>query len=113
MLTSTAVRARQTAERVCRHSGYERPIRTLPGLYLAEPGTILALVHGLGEGPERVMCVGHNPGLEDLASMLAGRHERLPTAGLAVFELDVPSWSDAFEAGSVRRFEVLRVKELA
>ena len=112
VLASSARRAQQTAERVCRRAGYEGPVRTLPGLYLAEPGAVLACLRGLGEDPERVMCVGHNPGLEEFASTLAGRHERLPTAALAVFELDIPAWNEAFQPGSVRRFEVFRVKEL-
>jgi phosphohistidine phosphatase len=48
------------------------------------------------------MIVGHNPGLQALAQELVGGGaeedlealaEKLPTAGLAVIELDVASWA--------------------
>ena len=50
ILTSSAVRAQETVQRVCRHSDYQGAVRPLPGLYLAEPAAVLAHLHGLGDG---------------------------------------------------------------
>jgi phosphohistidine phosphatase len=59
----------------------------------------------LRQVPRRVrhaMIVGHNPGLQALALALAGTGadddlkalaQKLPTAGLAVIELDAASWA--------------------
>ena len=68
-----------------------------------------------------VMLVGHNPGMEDLACALAGSGpeaelaslaRKYPTAGLAVIDLDVESWSDVEPgAGVLRRF--IRPKDLS
>ena len=41
------------------------------------------------------MIVGHNPGLMDFASWLASKPLEMPTAGVAVFEADGESWSEA------------------
>ena len=41
-----------------------------------------------------VALVAHNPGMEDLASSLAGRYVAMPTSALAVLDVDGP-WADA------------------
>ena len=49
-------------------------------LYLADANTMLTRLHRLDAKVRCVMLVGHNPGIEDLASLLAGsgdaRHAR-------------------------------------
>ena len=53
--------------------------------------------------PKRLMLVGHNPGMHELAITLAGSGDaagraalggNLPTAGLAVFDFGIDDWSD-------------------
>jgi phosphohistidine phosphatase len=66
-------------------------------LYNAEPETILALVEGKGAACGAVMVVAHNPGLHQLALMLAQRcqdgldrarlNAGFPTAAAAAFDL--------------------------
>jgi phosphohistidine phosphatase SixA len=41
------------------------------------------------------MLVGHNPGCEDLTTLLTGDSPAYPTAALGTIRLDVESWSDA------------------
>ena len=67
-------------------------------IYLATADTLLALLKGLPEDAQHVVVVGHNPGLEELASGLCGSTPedafvRMPTAALAHVEIDVPHWS--------------------
>jgi phosphohistidine phosphatase len=40
-----------------------------------------------------VVLVGHNPGLENLVTLLTDRPIRLPTAALAVIELPAAPWA--------------------
>jgi phosphohistidine phosphatase len=103
VLTSTAVRARSTAELVMYHGRFAVPLRAEHALYLADPQQILAVVRTSGGAHRRVLLVAHNPGLEELVQQLA-RHsppgvgaaadDGFPTAGLAICEWP-GAWADA------------------
>jgi phosphohistidine phosphatase len=122
MLISTSARTSQTADLVLREMNAKADYRET--LYLAEAGKILSLVQGAPQSAESVMVVGHNPGLEDLASLLARepvrhkeRHrrdvleEKFPTAALAVLDFDVEKWRDICPGeGKLRDF--VRPKDL-
>lgn len=103
ILSSTALRARETVERAVRL--WPRAVETHyeKGLYLAPPHKILQRIHKTPDGVTRLLMVGHNPGYEALACELAGHgdpdaieriHEKFPTAGLAVIGFDVVHWRD-------------------
>jgi len=95
IVSSTACRARKTAETVAASSHYRGEIRFDEGLYLAGPRTIVELVRELPDASSaRVMLVGHNPGLEELIRNLTGEGEPFPTAALAQIELPIDSWSE-------------------
>jgi len=94
IVSSTARRARRTAEEVARHAGCEGVVQLDRRLYLASPDEIVDVVRGVAGSARRVMVVGHNPGLEDLVARLAGRHETLPTAALAALRLSIRSWAE-------------------
>lgn len=96
IVSSTAVRARTTAEAAAKACGYEGTIELIDELYLATAGELLTQAQTRPTEPNealtRVMLVGHNPGMEDLVKLLSGQRERFPTAALAVFELRIDSW---------------------
>ena len=113
ILSSTAVRARQTAEAVAHSSSYEGPIELLDSLYLAPPGKLLGEVSTrTPDSVVRVLVVGHNPGLEDLVEILSGTRHAFPTGALAVFELGIDRWK-ALELGiEAKLSKIYRPKEL-
>ena len=94
IVSSTAKRARWTADEVARHSGYEGAVQLERRLYLASPDEIVDVVRAVAGAARRVLVVGHNPGLEDLVARLAGRPETLPTAALAEIHLSIRAWKD-------------------
>jgi phosphohistidine phosphatase len=107
ILCSTAKRARQTLEIVLRRLGADLPTRFADGLYLATPAALLACL-GKGGGGQRVMIVGHNPGMHRLAVTLAQRGDgkslralaaKFPTAALAVLTFEAPGWSKIAQGG--------------
>ncbi len=49
-------------------------------LYLATATQLLSVLHGVPETVRSVLLIGHNPGLHELAVMLAGRPTRPPAA---------------------------------
>lgn len=93
IVSSTAVRARTTADRVADRSGCGGVVRLDRRLYLARPETIASVAGGLGGGAARLLVVGHNPGLEELVARLTGAAEILPTAALAQVRLPIDAWS--------------------
>jgi phosphohistidine phosphatase len=44
------------------------------------------------ESADSLMLVGHNPGMEELLSLLTGEGRAMPTAALACVALDVEKW---------------------
>jgi len=120
VLVSTAVRARQTWE-IARDAmkdavrARQPRVELLDELYGAEPTQLLRLIR-LAEvtNPARLMLIGHNPGMHELALMLAGSgnaaakkslEDNLPTAGLAILDFAVDDWSEvAFRRGELVRF---------
>ena len=107
ILSSNALRARQTAQRVARACRCERSVADLAELYLAEPDAYITALKRVAGDAERVLVVGHNPGLEALALLLTGTPVSLPTAGLAVCALPISNFSELSLAvtGELSRFE--------
>jgi phosphohistidine phosphatase len=108
-LVSSARRAVQTWEALCRGAGWELAPELSQALYAAEPDTALDLVRESGDAGTLAL-VGHNPTLGSLAQLLDdGEGEQEPgtalaTAGfpagaVAVFEHD-GAWPDLTWAGA-------------
>ena len=97
ILSSTAKRARNTAKLVAEACNYQGEIRLEHDLYHAGPMGYIRVLRELDDGYQRVMMIGHNPGLEVLLEVLSGASEWLPTAALAQVQLPVDTWSDVRE----------------
>ncbi len=112
ILSSTAVRARDTAKAVAKASSYEGPVELLESLYLATAGRILSEAQSrTPDSVGRLLLVGHNPGMEDLVEILSEKREAFPTAALAVFEIEIDRWK-ALELGvGAKLLKVYRPKE--
>ena len=112
IVASPARRVIETLEEVASAYGPLEP-RFDERIYLAATDTLLQIVRESGDAAERLLLVGHNPGLEMLALKLtrgAGRlrgevEVKYPTATLAEIGFDVARWADVRDgAGSLTRF---------
>lgn len=92
ILTSPARRAVDTADSVADQSRYKGEVKVCDELYLAAPDAIIQVLQSLDGPYERVLVVGHNPGLEELLEKLTGKAEALPTAAVAQVALPVQAW---------------------
>ena len=101
ILSSTARRTRETISAVLAAFAEAPPVRYEDGLYLAEAPAILARLSRLDATVGTVLLVGHNPGLEDAARLLAGTggmearmalSRGMPPAGLATIAFDAEDW---------------------
>jgi phosphohistidine phosphatase len=118
VLVSHAVRAFETWEiawEAMKELAPEPQVELMPELYGADPSQLLQIVRSASEtDPQRLMLVGHNPGMHELALTLAGSGDaagrkaladNLPTSGLAIFDFAVDDWEDvAFRRGRLVQF---------
>lgn len=94
ILSSTAVRARQTVEAVTSKMNFKGEVQYLEKFYLAEMETILAELSVLPDEIDKAMVIGHNPGLESLVQVLGHKVEALTTSSVAYIKLPIKHWKD-------------------
>jgi phosphohistidine phosphatase len=118
VLVSPAARAHQTWEiawAAMKDSAPQPEVELLPELYGAYPSQLLQTIRmASATDPQRLMVVGHNPGMHELALALAGSGDaaglralahNLPTSGLAIFDFAVDDWAEvAFRRGRLVLF---------
>jgi phosphohistidine phosphatase len=117
VLVSHAVRAHQTWEIAWEAMEDRVPapqVEILPELYGADAAQLRQTIREQSAAdPKRLMLVGHNPGMHELALALAGSGDagrkaladNLPTSGLAVFDFAIDDWGDvAFRRGRLVLF---------
>ncbi|WP_407118431.1 SixA phosphatase family protein [Bradyrhizobium sp. LMG 9283] len=119
VLVSHAVRARQTWDIAWQAMKDRVPapqVEILPELYGADPAQILESIRTATApaDPKRLLLIGHNPGMHEIALMLIGGGDpdgaealagNLPTAGLAIFDFNVKDWEDvAYRRGKLVLF---------
>lgn len=112
IVSSSARRAVETAEAAANAAGFDGEIQYTRDLYHADPEIYLDVLRQVNERYPRALLIGHNPGLEELVTDLAGRDERMPTAALACFRIDTESWLAVNEDTHFDLFAVWRPKEL-
>jgi phosphohistidine phosphatase len=118
VLVSSAVRAHQTWEiawEAMKDFAPEPQVELLPELYGADPAQLLRIIRTVSTtDPKRLLVIGHNPGMHELALALAGSgdaagrkalEDNLPTSGLAIFDFALNDWADvAFRRGKLALF---------
>lgn len=113
VLLSPAVRARETLARAEEGFGGKFEVVEDRAIYLAETETLVELIRGAPAHADRLMIVGHNPGMHELVLVLANgpgelREEvahKFPTAAMAEIRFEVDDWPDvASGTGRLRSF---------
>jgi phosphohistidine phosphatase len=118
VLVSPALRSHQTWAIVWEAMKSTMPppkVELVSELYGADPSALLQIIHAAAtDDPQRLLLVGHNPGLHELAFALTGSGnaaaraalaDNLPTSGLAVIDFDIADWDDvSFRRGRLELF---------
>ncbi len=103
IIHSGALRTEQTAEIFAALSPRRITLEAQLGLYDATQAMLYARVQSLPDSIDTIAFVGHNPGLGELASTLAGEGaqpelrrlaQKFPTCAVAVIDFDVSAWED-------------------
>lgn len=101
-LSSTALRARSTAEIMARHLGFHGGVRTDPNIYEGSHTQIAGILQRLPDTVNNVVLFGHNPILEDLVSYLLEMQRGIviPTSGMVCIETNVQQWASLQSGGN-------------
>lgn len=108
VLTSTALRARETVERAMAAAGWSCPVEESRQLYLTSPAAVLGEIQKAGiqkagsrEGDpvSRLLVAGHQPVWGELVGELIGpvgegARVQFPTAALARIDFRVETWRE-------------------
>ena len=118
-LVSDAARTRETWECMVEIFGERSPPHEfLHKLYLARPQALLETINGAPDAASRLLVLGHNPGIELTAALLAAPDQdapgadalaairnKFPTGAIAQIELADGPWAEVqFGSGRIRAF---------
>jgi phosphohistidine phosphatase len=96
-VVSPAHRAHTTWDLASAELAQQPETRIDDRVYNASVPDLLDVVHDLPADVHTVVMVGHNPGFENLASLLTNDSVSMPTSAIAVLESDT-GWSSAGES---------------
>jgi phosphohistidine phosphatase len=123
VLCSTARRARETWELVAAEAAAAPAPTFTEHLYDASSRALIDVFRHAGAEANSLLVVGHNPGLQEVATALIASgdledrerlREKLPTGGLVVIDFAIEDWSKLHpRSGRLERFVVPRMLEAA
>lgn len=111
IIGSPAVRARQTIELALRSARRSVELRFDQRIYEASSTQLLEVVSQIEDERKSVLLVGHNPGMEELLSLLIGSEQHMPTASLAKVSQPTKKW-DRFPPGKWELNIFVKAKDL-
>ena len=120
VLCSTSARTQRTWQLLAKELGAQPPVSMLRELYNAATGGLFETIRRTGGAADRLLVVGHDPGIHALAVALSGSGDdedlealraKFPTGSLAVIRLDAESWADLAPAGGTLQ-SFVRPKDL-
>lgn len=97
VITSSAVRARDTVQLAIDAGGWECELRLEPELYGTGPAEVLEVAAEAPPVPA-LMLVGHQPTWSAVAERLVGEFVPMKTATVAVISLPIEDWVDLPDA---------------
>lgn len=109
VISSPAQRAKDTTKLCLEAAGLDEDIITWnDDLYYGTPTDYLEAIQHAPDDWNRIMLVGHNPKMEELASLLCGEANiRMPTAALICFEQPANRWEQILRGMSGIKWMVI------
>ncbi len=120
VLVSPSRRTRETWEAVAESLG-DLPCEIAGDIYEAPVESLLAVIRSAPDEAGTLLVIGHNPGLQELATQLVGDGPKdlcrrlaaeFPTATLAVIDLSIDAWA-GIDAGAGRLERFVRPRDIA
>jgi len=95
ILSSSALRAQLTADKLAKKVEYSQQIHYMEELYMTRPDTLLNILSLQDNRYNSIFLIGHNPELTELGNILIEEEfTKLPTLGVLAIDLDIDSWEE-------------------
>ena len=95
ILTSIALRAQITADKLSKKIDYKGRVHYLSELYNSRPKTLMNVLSLQDDQYNSIFLIGHNPEITEIGNILIEDNiKKLPTLAVLGIELDIDSWSD-------------------
>lgn len=106
IVTSSAVRARQTLEQAQEAGAWTAPVRVTDALYDASPDDVMEEIWAAPDATACLLLVGHEPTWSLMTGRLIGGGQvRFPTAAMARIDVEVERWNGvSFGSGTLMWF---------
>jgi phosphohistidine phosphatase len=111
IISSTAVRAADTAAIVAEKTNFKKEVEYLDKLYMAEGATILEIIQMQPQDVNVLLVIGHNPGMEALVQALNKKVDSLPSAAIAYFQAEIKSWMELNKDAQVKLKKVWQPRD--
>lgn len=94
ILCSSAVRTRQTLDRLMDSAGWRSGVSVREDLYLAAPADVIDMIASQPDDVHTLAVIGHQPFTGEVAARFLGsRHLEVPTACVIGMEFDAATWA--------------------
>lgn len=113
VLSSTATRARTTAELVAEAGGWSAPIEDTPAFYECAVDGVMARLARVPDEVERLLVTGHMPTWGGLVQVLTGASVAMRTATVAVIDMHLGSSWDHGEMMAGQLVTLLQPRSMA
>jgi phosphohistidine phosphatase len=111
VLVSTAIRTRKTIELINERAKFRSEVRYDERIYEATVSQLLEVIAQVDNDRESVLLLGHNPGLEELLTLLTGEQVRVTTANFAKIKMEATKWSESLANKGTLEW-IIRPKEI-
>jgi phosphohistidine phosphatase len=112
IVSSSAQRTRETVSGLMAVWGEPKILEYSQAMYLGGFQDFLDSLWSLDSSTERALLVGHNPGTEMVVEIFARRSERMQTAAIAHFAMDIEQWGEINEDSAAEFKNLWRPKEI-
>ena len=105
MLSSSALRAQITSDKLAKKMKYKGPIHYMNELYMVRPETLINIMTLQDDKNSKIFLVGHNPELSEFIKFITDEEFiKLPTLGIVSISFDIDSWEEIKENTGVIDF---------
>jgi len=93
ILSSSAKRAKLTADGLAENIGYSGNIKYSDALYMAEPLEIIRIIKEIKDKYDTVFIIGHNPETTELTDLMQDDYiDNVPTLGIVALNVSIKHW---------------------
>lgn len=98
ILSSSALRAQITADKLSKRISYDGRIHYMKELYLARPDKLMNILSLQDNNHKSIFLIGHNPELTEFGNIISkDNFTKLPTLGIVAIDLKIKRWENIEE----------------